>query len=207
MKLSAVSVKYPSFRDDLMKGSYKWLEGKRLDDNAEGMWRIHDKLYDLKDFTNRHPGGKEWLELTEGCDITEQFETHHITNKAEQMLSKFYVREATLPRNYKFTFNDDGFYRTIKRKVAARIDKLDQAPATTSEFYFNFILSSTFLFSILAARYHNYYIAIAAGFLLMWLTTISHNFIHQKNNWRMYFISLSLMSWRDFRGLLLLLLN
>ena len=42
----------------------RWLAGKRLDDDAEGFWRIHDKLYDLTDFISRHPGGSEWLQLT-----------------------------------------------------------------------------------------------------------------------------------------------
>lgn len=37
---------------------YSWLEGKQIDDNAEGLWRVHDKLYDLSDFAKRHPGGE-----------------------------------------------------------------------------------------------------------------------------------------------------
>lgn len=42
-----------------------WLEGRRLDSGAEGLWRVHDKLYDLTDFISKHPGGKEWIELTQ----------------------------------------------------------------------------------------------------------------------------------------------
>lgn len=57
--------KYPSFRDDVINGCWKWLEGRRADDNAEGLWRVHDKLYNLKDFVQKHPGGSEWLTLTE----------------------------------------------------------------------------------------------------------------------------------------------
>lgn len=57
--------KYPSFRDDKINGCWRWLEGRRADDEAEGLWRVHDKLYDLKTFVKKHPGGKEWLELTE----------------------------------------------------------------------------------------------------------------------------------------------
>lgn len=56
--------KYPSFRDDLIRGCWKWLEGRRADDNAEGLWRVHDKLYDLQEFVDRHPGGKEWIKLS-----------------------------------------------------------------------------------------------------------------------------------------------
>ena len=57
--------KYPSFRDDVVNGCWKWLEGRRADDNAEGLWRVHDKLYDLKEFQKTHPGGREWLSMTE----------------------------------------------------------------------------------------------------------------------------------------------
>ena len=69
----------------------------------------------------------------QGVDITEQFETHHLTTKAEELLPKFYVREAKGPRNYNFTFKDDGFYRTLKHRVASEIDGLDQRPVLISK--------------------------------------------------------------------------
>lgn len=43
---------------------HSWLDGRREDDNAEGLWRIHDSLYDFSDFIQRHPGGPDWLKLT-----------------------------------------------------------------------------------------------------------------------------------------------
>ena len=57
--------KYPSYRDDVFNGCWKYMSGRRRDDNAEGLWRIHDKLYDLKEFKKIHPGGREWLSATE----------------------------------------------------------------------------------------------------------------------------------------------
>lgn len=57
--------KYPTYRDTFINGGWKWIEGKRKDDNAEGLWRIHDKIYDLKNFVEKHPGGKFWIEATE----------------------------------------------------------------------------------------------------------------------------------------------
>lgn len=41
-----------------------WLEGKRLDDRAENLWRVHDGLYDLTPFIDQHPGGRDWLTWT-----------------------------------------------------------------------------------------------------------------------------------------------
>lgn len=63
-KNRTVIKKYPAFRDSFVNGPWKWIEGKRKDDYAEGLWRVHDKLYDLTAFIPKHPGGKYWLEVT-----------------------------------------------------------------------------------------------------------------------------------------------
>lgn len=199
MKKSTIAHKYPTYRDDKVKGIARWLAGKRIDDNAEGLWRIHDKLYDFTSFVQRHPGGEEWLRVTEGIDITEQFETHHISNLAEKMLPKFYVREALLPRNYKITFDENGFYKTLKRKVANKLDFLDQSTVKNSQFYCDLTLTSSVLLSIIAARDNNFLIASFASLSLLWLSVITHNFIHQRDNWRMYLINFSMMSFREWR--------
>lgn len=65
LRLTSVVKKYPSHRDDFINGCWKWLKGRRVDDGAENLWRVHDKLYDLSEFKKQHPGGREWLELTE----------------------------------------------------------------------------------------------------------------------------------------------
>lgn len=202
MKLSSIANKYPTNRDDILKGCKKWLDGRRLDDNAEGLWRIHDKLYNLKDFVKRHPGGELWLEVTEGTDITEHFETHHIKDTAERMLEKFFVRDAKLQRNYKISFKENGFYKTVKRRVAQKVDHLDHSAEANSRFYCDFLLVTLILLSTISARDENYLVATAAALSLSWLTTIGHNFIHQKDNWRMYLVNLSLMTFREWRGLL-----
>lgn len=56
-------IKYPSNRNELMNIEL-WLKSKQLDDGAEGLWRIHDDLYDLTSFVDKHPGGSMWLLLT-----------------------------------------------------------------------------------------------------------------------------------------------
>jgi Cytochrome b5-like Heme/Steroid binding domain len=200
MKTSSISCKYPTYRDKKLKGCNRWLEGRQEDDNAEGLWRIYDKLYDLTAFIENHPGGSDWLKVTKGIDITEHFETHHITEVAAKILSKFYVRDANQPRNYKITFLENGFYKTLKRRVATKMEFLDRSPAATSKFYCDFVLLMTFLLSIIGTRNENYLIALMAGLSLCCLTTIGHNFIHQRNSWRMYVTNLSLVNFREFRG-------
>jgi cytochrome b involved in lipid metabolism len=137
---SSISTKFPSFRIKSSKSIKKWLDAKREDDNAEGLWRIDNKLYDLINFVQRHPGGADWLELTQGTDITELFETHHISRKAEILLPNFYVREAKKPRNYRTTFCDDGFYNTLKKKVADQLSVVNKKKMNISDV--NMILMS-----------------------------------------------------------------
>lgn len=62
--VSFPQLKYPSLRDKLVKSPLQWTKGKIMDDGAEGLWRVHDGIYDLTDFLNKHPGGTDWLELT-----------------------------------------------------------------------------------------------------------------------------------------------
>ena len=90
---------YPSNRDGILaKAAAPWLDGKRKDDNIGGkqghLWRIHDGLYDLRDFIKTHPGGQDVIESTEGIDITEAFEASHPTNpkKLHAILKKYLVK-------------------------------------------------------------------------------------------------------------------
>lgn len=102
------------------------MDSKRDDDNIEGgLWRIHDTLYDLSAFISKHPGGPDWLKMTKGHDITEAFLSHHLeTDKLEPILKKYRVKETKRPRNVKLTFDENGFYMTIRRKVASKLPEI-----------------------------------------------------------------------------------
>lgn len=134
------------------------MECKQKDDNAENLWRVHDTIYDLTEFINKHPGGADWIKITkvifefkspminfslllsqkcnqhhhyfQGTDVTEAFEVHHLRyGIAENLLQDYRVRDAKQPRNFKFTFKEDGFYRTLRRRVAEKVKTLDQKRA------------------------------------------------------------------------------
>lgn len=61
---SSIGIKYPKHRDSPYKNVDLWLKDKRDDDGAEGLWRIHDKLYNLTEFILSHPGGQDWITST-----------------------------------------------------------------------------------------------------------------------------------------------
>ncbi|XP_072939665.1 cytochrome b5-related protein-like [Epargyreus clarus] len=196
-------IKYPSLRDGGIKDSVQWLHGKAMDDGAEGLWRVHNKLYDLTSYIDNHPGGKEWLELTKGTDITEAFEAHHIYSTAEKVLNKFYVRDAKGPRNSPFTFEDDGFYRTLKRAVREELKKIPKDASKETDRITDGFFITLLLCSPLACYFENYIAAylfyIISSVALCVLTVACHNYIHRRTNWRMYLFNLSMWSYRDFR--------
>lgn len=106
-----------------------WLDAKREDDNVEdGLWRIHNTLYDLTEFIDKHPGGQDWLKWTKGIDITEAVETHHVyPERLIVHLNKYRVRDTTKPRNSKLRFDENGFYVTLRKKVAEQLPKLKKS--------------------------------------------------------------------------------
>ena len=40
----------------IWKFATQWLKAKRIDDDCDGLWRIHDDLYDLTGWEKHHPG-------------------------------------------------------------------------------------------------------------------------------------------------------
>lgn len=66
------------------------------------LWRVHDALYDLEPFLDRHPGGRDWIERTRGLDVTEAFEASHVfADRAEAVLKKYHVKDCKgLPRRW-----------------------------------------------------------------------------------------------------------
>nr|CAI5858928.1 unnamed protein product [Callosobruchus analis] len=179
--------------------AYVWLEEKKELDGAEGLWRVHDGLYDLSEFVNKHPGGSEWLTLTKGTDISEAFEAHHISQYPEQMLKKYYVREAKTKRNSPFTFEQDGFYRTLKREVREVMKTIPKQPQNTSNFLIDAMAFFLLLFSALAIRHWSYFMGLLAGIFLGMLSTAAHNYFHRRDNLRMYYFQFSLLQVREWR--------
>jgi len=197
---------YPSNRDGILaKAAGPWLDGKRKDDNIGGkqghLWRIHDGLYDLRDFMKIHPGGKDVIESTEGIDITEAFEASHPTNpkKLNAILKKYLVKTTDQPRISRFTFKADGFYRTLKRKAEPILKRVGTGPSLSITSLQDSLLILFLSSMVLSGITDNLFITILSGVFLGMVFSLSHNFVHQKPSWRMYVWDLSLLSSRDYR--------
>jgi hypothetical protein len=131
------------------------------------------------------------------------FESTHIYSKAKTILEKYYVRDAAEPRNYRLTFDENGFYQTLKRKVVKKLPTLDKTATRTSKMCTDIVFFLCFAFSISSMRANSWLwqcaTIVLSGALISIINALAHNFIHQKNNFRMYFSNLSLYSWRDWR--------
>lgn len=84
------------------------------------LWLVHNKWYDLQKFAACHPGGEDWIRLTQGQDVTEAYEAHHLnTEKVNKVLDMYYVEDAAEDYVSRYCWDANGFYPTLKRRVAA----------------------------------------------------------------------------------------
>ncbi|KAK4873787.1 hypothetical protein RN001_013147 [Aquatica leii] len=182
--LSTLGIKKQNNKNTFFKSTYQWLEDKKIFDGAEGLWRIHDNLYDLTNFIDRHPGGKFWLEISKGLDITEGFESYHISNNPEKILPQFFVRKALTPRNSPFTFKEDGFYKTLKRNVRKIWSDIPRDGIEKSKRIADMFFIISVALVLLATVYSNYFIGFLAGIMFAFMSTATHNYYHQKESFR-----------------------
>lgn len=206
--------------DKLISHQRSWLAAKKRDDNVgDGLWRIHDDLYDLRPFVAMHPGGRSWLTATMGTDITEAYETHHLhMDRTNAILAQYRVGAAVGQRSVRFTFDESGFYRTLRGRVVKRLEEInymDKSDATNvnlaepqsrhfryiiafhSQYIVDGLLAATVVLSILATVVP--VCIIFAAIALMLLTNSAHNYLHQADNVRMYYFNLSGLSCSEWR--------
>lgn len=113
------------------------------------------------------------------------------------------MKDADKPRNYKLTYDDNGFYRTLKRRVAEKLPFLDRNDLWKSKFALDVIVCGFLVSCIMAMRVEG--ILLKTFFILLasqcaaWMNAGSHNFNHQRDSWRMYSANFILIGWRDWR--------
>lgn len=160
---------------------------------AEGdPWMVHGKWYDLSGYIDSHPGGRDWLLLTRGQDITEAYEVHHLNSKkVKAVLNSMYVKDASKEYVGKYTWDEQGFYMTLKRRVAAHFGtnakgRPDTGPTTYFLALCGFAVAIHFL-SFAAMLYAPcWWMAVLAGLTLQTFHGIGHNFLHMADNAWMY---------------------
>lgn len=152
---------------------------------------VHDNGYTIKSIP---------FNILQGTDITEQFETHHLKGIAETLLPKYFIRKATAPRNSPFTFDEDGFYRTLKSKVMERLEEIPKDARSKSDNLTDLLLAILIVLSPMCCWAWSYNWMLGAsltllnGFVLSAVATCSHNYLHRADSWRMYLMNLTGMT-------------
>lgn len=198
-KECGIATKFPTYRNNPLVTVHSWQKGKQQDDEAEGLWRIYDGIYDFTEFIDKHPGGPFWLRETKGMDITEAFEAHHLTTTPEKMIAKYKVRDAAKPRIYTLTLHEDGFYKTLKKRVIEKLKTVDKQPKRKSDLIHLSLLVSTYLFAVASAKYDSLLALILAGVALVWTVIVGHNYFHRRDNWQMYTFNLAMLNFCSWR--------
>ncbi|CAH1109796.1 unnamed protein product [Psylliodes chrysocephalus] len=115
------------------------------------------------------------------------------------MLKKFFVRKATTKRNSPFTFEENGFYKTLKKEIRPTLKHLPKQSVNNTNFFCDSMVFILFFLSTLATYYWNFWLAAVAGLILGMLTIATHNYLHMKNNYRMYYFQFSMLQVREWR--------
>jgi hypothetical protein len=119
------------------------------------------------------------------------------------VLNKYYVREAKEPRNYLLSFAENGLFKTIQRRGAEKLKSVNKSCTWKTKAMSDFVAIGLCIASFFVTFFDEWPFKILmifiAGQFAAWLNNISHNFIHQPNNWRMKMSNLVWFSWRDWR--------
>lgn len=113
----------------------------------------------------------------------------------ETLKVKYKIRDASMPRNYKLTFDENGFYKTLKRRIITELGKLNQSDLQKiTNFYIDMLLITTIVSCLMSAILVSYSIAIVAGIIQTLTVVAAHNYLHQRDNWRMRIFNLTFMN-------------
>src|SRR3954469_16387124 len=85
------------------------------------LWRVHGRFFDIEPYVAKHPGGA-LIRLGQGQDCTALWESvHALSDVPRRVLDHFEVRVEETAERYVplYTWNEEGFYRTVSRRVRA----------------------------------------------------------------------------------------
>lgn len=104
------------------------------------------------------------------------------------------MQPATGTRFSPYTFHEDGFYRTLMRRAEPIIATFHTGPTLRSKIWIDILMVTTMATAILATATSSYALGFLAGLLMNLTVVAAHNFLHLRDNLRMYYFDFSFMS-------------
>lgn len=178
---------------------------------SKDLWFLHGKYYDLEEFIPFHPGGSTVLKMSMGLeDATPLFESYHAfanleyIRKAMKQYEIDYVpadAETRSKTETTYLFEENGFYKTVVRRVRAHFGSTKENESVTKRIktntWWNFKVGSlTVLYCIAYTLAFfvpdvpmNYLFAAAAGSLIFMIGftamhDASHYALGEKDSWK-----------------------
>jgi len=96
---------------------YTW-EEVATHTTPESCWvYAENKVYDITDWLDRHPGGRDILLLSAGRDVTDLLVSYHpFSDKPQQVLAKYEIGEVSTTEFPQYE-RDSGFYADLRKEV------------------------------------------------------------------------------------------
>ena len=151
------------------------------------LWRIGGNLYDLTPFMDRHPGGRQILEMQRDffVDATYAFEAHHMNQpKVRRMLKRYYVGPAA--ESSPLLSANESFYAEFRKRVNEYCrENGGTGPTKLGLAVWWFVVAGLATSHIAALATGWFWLFIPVGMFSALVGAYGHNWIHQPEyrNW------------------------
>ena len=82
----------------------------------------------------------------------------------------------------RFTFEEDGFYRTLKRRVLEKYSLKEIQDESQSKVYGVILAVALFICLSLALYFHSYLLGMLCSPIMIGIIGVAHNFVHHKES-------------------------
>ncbi|EGG25093.1 hypothetical protein DFA_03339 [Cavenderia fasciculata] len=184
---------------------YSWAELSKHNTDTDCWVAVNGKVYDITNWINKHPGGRDVLLYAAGRDVTNLFESYHpFTEKPAQIIEKYQVGVLSSTEFPKYV-SKSKFYDTLRERVGSYFKQTGQDPQGSIGLYTRmFSVNVAFIICYLVSLYTttNFMLcvvmALITGFsqALMAMHTLhdaSHSAVgHNPLMWKIY------LGWFEF---------
>mmetsp|Transcript_34600 Transcript_34600/g.84744 ORF Transcript_34600/g.84744 Transcript_34600/m.84744 type:complete len:543 (+) Transcript_34600:561-2189(+) len=113
----------PRVEDKDAAPAYTWEEVAQHNTAASAWIAVEGQVYDVTEFVDKHPGGREMLLLCVGRDATDLFVSYHpFTDKPRAILQKYFIGTMATYEHPTYA-PDSGFYKEVRQRVKAFFDE------------------------------------------------------------------------------------
>ncbi|TYZ61184.1 hypothetical protein PybrP1_009876 [[Pythium] brassicae (nom. inval.)] len=132
------------------KNEFTWQEVAKHNTGASAWVIIRGAVYDVTEWADKHPGGRELILLHSGRECTDTFDSYHpFSNRADKILAKYKIGKLVGGYEFPVFKPDSGFYK----ECAQRVGEYFTANNLDSKAAFAGLWRMVFVFAVAALAY------------------------------------------------------